>query len=85
MTDVNNELTLIHWFPVDDQGQEVELPEDVYFEGGGVRDVPATGDIVCFGPDDWEVVRRIWTTPVPKRHVPMPRQMCTLHIRKLDR
>lgn len=76
--------TSVHWLPVDDQLQEIDLPEDVDLPGGEVRHVPAPGDFVCFGADTWEVMRRNWTIPVAMRGAMTPRQTCTLYIRQVE-
>jgi hypothetical protein len=74
--------TLLHWLPVDDQGNEIDHELD---PGGNVTHVPAIGDTVLLAACEWVVVRRLWIIPVPHEQAPTPRQAVTLHIRKATR
>lgn len=80
-----DDRTLITWYPVDDNLAPVDVPEGTYPVHGAVRDVPAPGDAVNLGHGFWEVVRRVWSVPVPHEGARTPRQVCSLWIRKVDR
>lgn len=74
--------THVTWFPVGEDGREIDLPDDQYLEGGEVFNVPAAGDYVILNGDCWRVVRRLWGLPTPAFGARTPRQDVTLHVRR---
>ena len=74
--------TTVNFTPVDEDGDEIELPDDEYLRHGDVLHVPAVGDAVFLNNSLWTVVRRVWAVPVAHEQAQSPRQWVTLHVRR---
>lgn len=81
---MDERLTHIAWIPVDEHDRELDMPEDSWLPGGGVRNVPSIGDAVVLNGSVWTVTHRLWTLSVPDERAQTPRQMCTLRVRKVE-
>lgn len=77
--------TAVSWHLVNRFG--VAVDDGSAFPHGAADNPPAKGDIVRFpgDPSYYKVVRRMWPIPLPNLVPQEPRQVVSLHIRRLSR